>query len=378
VSLYWVPRRRARPPITTGGNPRGFHAKVPGYRPTPLLRADALTADLGTGPVWIKFERDRFGLPAFKALGAFWAVYRLLDARLPGGLDGRWDDFTGLRALVSAEAGDLTLVTATDGNHGRAVARAAALFGLAAHVLVPEGTTAGRIDAIRGEGADVDVVSGDYDTAVAIAAESAGPSRLVVSDTSWPGYTRVPQWISEGYATLFQEIDEDLTAVAAPAPDIVIVPVGVGALAQAAINHYAVTSPETAVVAVEPLDAACVLASLHHGSPATVPGPHRSMMAGLNCGTPSLVAWPAMRDGLAGALAVHDDHTAWAMRAAATAGIALGESGAASLAGLHALASPEYRPLREGIGLGPHSSVVLLATETVTDPVNYARVVGPA
>ncbi|MBO8192449.1 diaminopropionate ammonia-lyase [Streptomyces oryzae] len=352
--------------------PRSFHARIPGYRPTPLLPLDAVASEFGLGSVWMKYEHDRFGLPAFKALGALWAVYRWLDQRIPGGLDARWTSFEDLRALTP-EAGPLTLVAATDGNHGRAVARVAALFGFQAHILVPAGTAASRMAAIAAEGARVEEVDAEYDAVVRRAAALADSTHLVVSDTSWDGYVDIPRFVAEGYATLFAEIDDVLLDRSAPRPDMVVVPVGVGALAQAAITHYGAAG--TAVVSVEPSDAACVLASLRADERTTVRGPHRSMMAGLNCGTPSKVAWPAMRDGLAAALAIDDDHAVRAMRMLADQGIEVGETGAASLAGLIALAGRELRPLREALPWSPTSSVVLLATEGITDPLNYARMV---
>ena len=104
----------------------------------------------------------------------------------------------------------LTLVTATDGNHGRAVAHVAALFGLTARIFVPTGTAQARIDGIASEGARVEVVDGTYDDAVERAARQANDRSLVISDTSWPGYEEIPQWVMEGYATIFSEIDDEL------------------------------------------------------------------------------------------------------------------------------------------------------------------------
>lgn len=367
---YWIRDTPVEAPAapTLDPHPREFHRRLPDHRPTPLLPLDDLAEELELGGVWLKYEDERFGLPAFKALGATWAVYRWLHETIPGGVHGSWHDLTELRALAAA-AKPRTLVTATDGNHGHAVARVAAMFGFAAQIFLPAGTVASRVDAIAGEGAQVELVDGTYDEAVARAAAQADDTHLVVSDTSWPGYTRIPSWIAEGYATLFAEIDD-----AREAPDVILVPVGVGALALAAIRHYARRG--TAVVAVEPADAACVLASVRQGVPVTVPGPHRSIMVGLNCGTPSQVAWPALRGGLSAALAIDDQYAIDAMRRLARRGIPVGETGAAALGALLALTEPSLRTLREALRLGPTTSVALLATEAVTDPVNYAHICG--
>ena len=277
--------------MTRGTDPRAFHRRLPGYAPTPLHDAPALAEPLGLGRVTVKDESSRLGLPAFKILGASWATYRLLTTRL--GHEPAWRDLAELRAAL-APLGALTLVTATDGNHGRAVARMASLLGYQARIFVPAGTVAARIDAIASEGATVTVVDGRYDDAVVAAAALATDDVLVVSDTSWPGYIDVPRWVIDGYATIFSEIDEQLGDLGAPPPDVVIVPMGVGALAAATVEH----APSGAtIVAVEPVDAACGLASMVAGHPVEVAGPHRSIMVGLNCGNVSILAWPDHRPG---------------------------------------------------------------------------------
>ena len=209
-------------------------------------------------------EVERFGLPAFKVLGASWAVCRALSER--AGRDepaATWDE---LRALAEAQS-EVTLVAATDGNHGRAVAHMAQLLGLAARILVPAATADARIDAIAGEGADVEIVDGSYDEAVERSAAIADERRLVISDTSWPGYEDVPGWVADGYATIFEEIFERLPEP----PALVPVQIGVGALASAAVR--ALAGPGRVLVGVEPHDAACALAAVRDGAPVLVPGP---------------------------------------------------------------------------------------------------------
>lgn len=352
-----------------------LHRKLPGYASTPLIESTAIARDLGLGKVWVKDESSRLGLPSFKILGASYATYRALAERL-GGI-GEWSTIDELRALV-APLRPLTLVAATDGNHGRAVARMAHLLGFAASIYVPAGTAAARIEAIRGEGATVEVVDGDYDAAIRRSARDGGPHHMVISDTSWEGYERVPRWVIDGYATIFDEVSGSLAERGEREPTLVVVPVGVGALAAATIHHCRnILAAAPRILGVEPGSAACVLASLRAGEPVTVPGPHPSIMVGLNCGTPSRIAWPRLRRGLDALVAISDDRARAAMRALAAEGIVSGETGAAALGGLYEVLTGSGGPrLRERWDLGPRSRVLVLSTEGATDPGAYDEVVG--
>jgi diaminopropionate ammonia-lyase len=261
---------------------------------------------------------------------------------------------------------ELELIAATDGNHGRAVARVARTAGLAATILVPAGTAQARIDAIRGEGAAVRVVDGSYDDAVRLSASMADERRLVLSDTSWPGYEQVPRWVIEGYATIFHEVDEQ----AGGTLDIAVIPIGVGALAAAAARHL---GGSARLIGVEPTNAACVLESARAGGITEVPGPHGSIMAGLNAGLPSLVAWPLVSGGFDLFCSAEDGVAVEGTRRLAALGVEAGEcSGGAAGAAARLLADPEAR---EELGAGPESSLLVLLTEGVTDPDAFARIV---
>ncbi|MEV0585233.1 pyridoxal-phosphate dependent enzyme [Nonomuraea sp. NPDC050310] len=346
MTTDWVTRPAARtwtcPPAPPEA--RAFHATLPGYHPTPLPELPALAEELGVGRLFVKDESDRLGLPAFKALGASWAIHRALAGR------------TGPPA---------TLVTATDGNHGRAVAHVARLLGQHAHVFVPAGVSPEAVAAIAAEQARITEVPGPYDEAVRQAARAAEqPGALLIQDTAWPGYEQVPGWIVEGYSTLCAEVDDQVAAAGAGGPDLVVVPVGVGSLAQAVITHYRSRTGgrSPALLAVEPETAACVTTSLALGRPVTV-ATGETAMAGLNCGTPSSLAWPYLDEGLDAAITVSDAAGARAARDLAALGVHAGPCGAAPLAGLRAaLAGPGRR---EALGLGPESVVVLLSTEGV-------------
>jgi diaminopropionate ammonia-lyase len=371
TDLFWNLTRRVEPAPVSASDaagqddaPLAFHRRLPDYAVTPLRDVPALARMLGVGEVLVKDESRRLGLPAFKMLGASWAVYRALHERLPALADD-WRDVAELRARV-APLRPLTLAAATDGNHGRAVARMARLLGFAAAIFVPGGTARARIDAIAGERAAVEVVSGTYNDAVRRSAEFAEADErcLVISDTAWPGYEVVPRWVIAGYGTIFAELSEQLAERDQPPPDLIAVQMGVGALAAATIAAAERMEPRPRVVGVEPATAACVLASLRAGRPVTVPEPNRSLMAGLNCDQPSPIAWPALRRGLDLAVAIHDDAALTAMGLLADAGIEAGETGAAGLAGLLALLSgPDDEGHRARLGLTPASRLLVVVTE---------------
>ncbi len=250
--------------------PLDFHRRLPGYAPTPLVDAPEIAAALGVSRVLVKVEASRFGLPAFKMLGVSWATYQVLVARL--GCEPSWTTVPELAAQF-APLQPLTLVTATDGNHGRAVAAMARFLGLDARIFVPDDMVAARIAGIESEGAAVQIVAGSYDDAVAHAAYTAGDRHLVISDTAWPGYTEPPRRVMEGYSTIFFEIEDALAATAVPHPTIVFTPAGVGALAAATVAYVRGSARPGVVVSVEPADAACVLHSCVAGAPTAAARP---------------------------------------------------------------------------------------------------------
>ncbi len=322
MSFFVNPRVDASAVAAPSREAAAFHAALPGYRPTPLRPLPGLAAELGLATVALKDESDRLGLPAFKILGASWAVERTLRER---------PDVD-------------TLVAASAGNHGRAVARVAAMRGLRARVFLPARALPARRDAIAGEGAEVVIVDGSYEDAVgqaAAAGREPGVAEIADVGDSGPAH-----WVIDGYATLFDE------AAAQGEFDTILVPVGVGSLAAAAARFAA--APGASVIGVEPVTAACLTASLAAGAPTAVPAPGTTM-AGLDCSEVSIAAWPSLRDGIHATVTVDDAQAAAAMRELAVAGLTIGESGAAPLAAL-----------RAGAGLGPASRVLLIATEGAT------------
>ena len=340
---------------------RQFHAALPGYRPTPAHELDAVARELGLDVVMVKDESDRLGLPAFKVLGASWAIER------------------ALREHPRAH----TLIAASAGNHGRAVARVAAWRGLRCRVFLPARSTEGRRGAIADEGAAITVVEGDYEDAVGQAgAAAAEPGCLGIADV---GDSRPAHWVIDGYQTLFAE------AAAQAGHDVMLVPVGVGSLAAAAARFAASASRAAAcgswsaaaaapsasgtasaatagirVIGVEPATAACLTAALAAGRPTRIQTPGTTM-AGLDCAEVSPAAWPSLRDGIHGTITVTDAEAGEAMRELADAGLAIGECGAAPLAALRSLArDPACEALRRAVALDSSSRVLLIATEGLT------------
>ncbi len=360
--IYYHARRESAPSGSHNRAPLAFHQTLEGYAPTPLLDAPEIARVLGVGSVLLKMESQRLGLPAFKILGASWAIHRVLETR------------------AASLPRPTALVTATDGNHGRAVAHLALRLGMAARIYVPAHTAQARIDAIAGEGAKVEVVDGTYDEAVTRAAQDASEHCLVISDTSWPGYEEVPRWVMEGYSTIFWEIDDELGRRNERGPDLVAVQTGVGALAAAVVQHYRLTKrdPQPAIVNVEPLRAACMLAAMEAGEIVNVPGPHDSIMAGLNCGRASVVAWPIVSQGVDAFIAVDDDRAREAMRLLGDASVIAGETGAAGLAGLlELLTGVERENNRAALRVNEKTRVLVLITEGATNPKSYAEIVTP-
>lgn len=352
--------------------PLHFHRRLPGYRPTPLHSLDECAASLGIRRLYVKDESDRLGLPAFKILGASWATFRALCDRYPM-LNRNWetlDEFA--RALRSL--GAPVLFSATDGNHGRAVARVATWLGLQSIIYVPEGTAPARIAAIESEAARVEVVAGTYNRAVDRAADDASKvGGLLIQDNGWEGYETIPRYIVEGYSTMLREIDEALMQASNPLPTHVFVQIGVGSFADAVVRYFARKNPRAVIVGVEPESAACALESVRAGRIVQVPGPHSSIMAGMNCDSPSTISFPILQKGVHSFVALPDHRSVEAMRLLAGWGLVSGETGAAGLGALLEIASS--RESRALLGLDSSSTVLVFSTEGATNPDLYSKLV---
>jgi diaminopropionate ammonia-lyase len=287
--------------------------------------------------------------------------------------------FALLRDGHAAVLADTPVITATDGNHGRAVAWAAQQLGCSAVVYLPRGSSQARFDAIASHGADTSFVDCGYDDAVALAAEHAvAQGWLLVQDTAWPGYERIPQWIMQGYLTILDETFEQLRG---HLPTHVFVQSGVGSLAGALAahlnEHLGTARPFYGVV--EPTRAACCYHSMAAGGaePRRLEGELDTIMAGLACGVPSRLAWWLLRDYADVFVACDDDVAVRGMRALAhplgnDPAIISGESGAVTC-GL--LVASQSIDASVSLTLDDQSRVLIISTEGDTDPVSYGEIV---
>ncbi len=339
-------------------NVNSFYDSHPEIESTTLHWLPDLASRLGIGELLVKDESSRFGLPAFKVMGVMYAVSRLFEM-------GRIDRSS-------------TLVCATSGNHGRAVARVAGTLGLKARVYVPHDAVSWRIEAIKSEGAEVIVSDGIYSEAVRQAVEDA--SRFgwqVISDTSYEGYEEIPKLIMAGYSRVIEESSRQWKE----RPDVVLVQGGVGGLVCAAVSwmRHRYGSDMPFFICCEPLVTACLLESTRAGKPITIQGDFNTKMEGLRCSEVSPLAWRTIRETVDAFIAVDDAIVFETMRLLAHPEggdplITAGASGACGLAVLRLILKDET--LRKTVGLNQDSRVMVINTEGATDPELYRSVTG--
>lgn len=343
-----------------------FYNSLPDYHPTPIISLPELAKDLGLGKILIKDESKRFGLNSFKSIGGLYAVYRVICDRA-----GR--ELTYEKAKKHAKG--MVFVTATDGNHGRSVAWSADRLGASSVVFMPKGTARSRIDSISEiESARVIVSEVNYDNTVIMAREYAkAVDAYLVQDTSFDGYEKIPGYINTGYCVMAKEVlmrDEEFTHVFLQA--------GVGSMAASVAGYYAneMNNPPKTVI-VEPKAADCIFASVRSGSLCSLTEDKPTIMAGLNCGTPSKIAWEILRDVPEAYARIGEDTAKKGMRILKRYGIISGESGAATMGLLHAVMTvPALKGVRISLKLNEKASVLLFSTEGDTDPENYLRITG--
>jgi diaminopropionate ammonia-lyase len=353
--------------------PMSFHMRLAGYKPTPLRPVAAFACQLGLSKVFVKNESHRLGLPAFKILGASWATYTMLSERYPD-VVSHWYS-TGECAERLRTYNPPALFAATDGNHGRAVAHSAKLFGLRSYIYVPKGTAIARVAAIESEGANVAIVDGTYDDAVARAANEAQiAGGLLIQDNSWEEYQIIPRYVVEGYSTMMWEIDDAL-ASAGENPTHVVVQIGNGSFAEAVVRHYRAKNERICIIGVEPTSAACALESVRAGKILRLSGPFDSVMVGMNCDSPSLISFPILQKGIDAFVALTDGRSIEAMRTCASEGIISGETGAAGLGALWELLLADNVDYAADLNLDVQSRVLVFVTEGATNPESYGQVV---
>lgn len=360
---------------------RAFHRSFPMYAPTPLVSLNDTAGALGLGAVYVKDESWRFGLNAFKVLGGSYAIGSFLAGKL-----GIPMEKAGYGLLVSPETrkklGDITFVTATDGNHGRGVAWAATQFGQKSVVYMPKGSALERLENIRAAGADASITELNYDGAVRLAnAHAREYGWTVIQDTAWEGYEEIPTRIMQGYLTMGLEAYEQLPEP----PTHIFLQAGVGSLAGAMTGLFCQLYGEKrpVIVIVEPNKADCLFrtARADDGKLHFVTGDMDTIMAGLACGEPCTIAWEILRDYADHFLSCPDYAAAQGMRLLSRPvgndrSIISGESGASTFGALSELMTdPRLTDIREAIGLDSNSRVLCFSTEGATDRANYDAVV---
>ena len=362
-----------------------FHRDIPGYRMTRLVALPHLASMLGIGGIYIKDEAQRLELNSFKVLGGSYAVSRYIQKKL-----GLTDEETTYDYLASEEChnrlGDITFAAATDGNHGRGIAWASMKLNHKCVIYVHRETSKARIDAIRGYGAEVKVVDGNYDDAVRLIAEDAKKyGWTIISDTSWDGYTEIPTWIMQGYTTMLLEAQEEFAGMGIKRPTHIIVQAGVGALAASVVGFYTALFPENppVFIVVEPDKAPCVFESIkaNDGACHSVKGDLDTIMAGLACGDPSPIAFDILSHNADFFLSVPDYVAARGMRILSCPlkgdpFMISGESGAVPLGALYAILTEKGdEDLRKKMKLDKDSLVFMVNTEGNTDPKHFRQII---
>ncbi|SFC53918.1 diaminopropionate ammonia-lyase [Polaromonas sp. OV174] len=347
---------------------------------TPVWQLPQLAQRLSVGQISVKDESTRSSLGSFKVLGAPIALLRLIQRRWPDKAFKPEDLLAGRHAQ---DLQGLVVISATDGNHGRALAAAAQSMGCRCVIVLHAQVSVEREAPIAAFGAEIVRISGNYDESVQEAARLAAANDWqVVSDTSYEGYEEIPRDVMQGYATIVDELLEGQAAAAAPCPYThVILQGGVGGMAAGVVSYFWERYGERrpTFIVVEPEQADCLYQSARLGRPAQATGSVDSVMAGLACGETSPLAWRFLQPAVDFFMTVSDEQAVDAMRTLASgeAGdvpVLSGESGAAGLAALKALAgSPE---LRRQTGLGADSHVLLISTEGATAPAVYAQLTG--
>ncbi len=350
--------------------------------PTPLRRLDGLARHLGIGRVDLKDESTRATVGSFKALGAPVALVRLILRQWP---DRGWDAQALFQGAYAEALRDFTVISATDGNHGRSLAAAAQSIGCRCVIVLHANVSEEREAPIAALGAQVVRITGNYDESVIEAARLATENGwYVVSDTSYDGYEEIPRDVMQGYGVIAAETleqqDDPEQPQACPYTHVFLQG-GVGGLAAGIVSYLCESFGERrpAFVVVEPEQADCLYQSALRGQASQATGSVDSVMAGLACGETSPLAWKFLLPAVDFFLKIRDDEAVDAMRLLASGingdtPIVSGESGAAGLAGLvRLLADPE---LRRQTGFDQESRVLLINTEGATAPAVYAALVG--
>lgn len=364
---------------------RNFHRSFSEYKVTPLHSLSKLAKELGVSDIWIKDESYRFGLNAFKSLGGSYAIGKYIAKKL--NMDISELSFEILNSKdIKEKLGDLTFVTATDGNHGRGIAWFANQIGQKSVVFMPKGSSEIRLNNIIKEGAKASITDLNYDDAVRLATKYADEHNgVIIQDTAWDGYEEIPTWIMQGYVTLIDEAIDQINALDNGVPTHVFLQAGVGSFAGTVQGYleYVFGNNRPITTIVEPNEAACIFksAEVNDQKPHAVTGFMETIMAGLNCGEPNTIGWNILRDYSDMYISCPDYVSARAMRILANPlnrdpKVVSGESGAVGLGILSLILEEDgLKEIAEKLNINKDSKILLISTEGDTDPKNYKRIV---
>ena len=325
-----------------------------GYSPTPLIKLDKLSKELGLNKIFYKDESKRFDLKSFKALGGAYAVEK-----------------------VSKGNKDIVVATATAGNHGRSVAWGAKRLGLKCKIFISEFVSDARGQAMADLGADVVKVNGNYEKSlIECIKQSTDNNWQIVQDVAWQDYMIVPKYTMAGYTVMMKEIVNQINQNRI---SHIILQAGVGGMAAAmiaGIARYLENIPITIVV--EPDSAACVLESIRTGKIEKIDIKRESLMGGMSCGEVSLVPWEILKNSVKYCISLPDDDIAKTMKLLGNASfskekIIAGENSAPGVISL--IAGCEDEKVKEKIGLDKDSNVMLIGCEGDTDKEMYQKLI---
>lgn len=359
-----------------------YHKSFPMYEETPFLDLKNLAEKAGVKNILVKDESYRFGLNAFKVLGGSYAIGKVIAEKLDMDIkDLTFEKLTSKE--VKDKLGDVTFITATDGNHGRGVAWAAKQLKQKSIVYMPRGSAEERVKNIEKEGATVKVLDANYDECVRQVNELAEEKGyIMVQDTAWDGYEDIPKWIMQGYMTLAWEMYESLQEKNIK-PTHLFLQAGVGSFAAATTGFFANMYKEDKpiITIVEPDTVACIYESAKADKRVLVGGNYKTIMAGLACGEPNTFGLKVLLDNCEHFISASDEFAAFGMRVLGNPyksdkKIISGESGASSFGAiLKILTDDRYEDERKKLNINEDSNLIFVSTEGDTDAKNYLDIV---
>lgn len=368
--------------LETAKKVNSFHKSFPIYEETPLVKLKEFAKYAGVKNVYVKDESYRFGLNAFKVLGGSYAIGKYLAECLHKDISEL--PFSVMTSEeIKKELGDITFISATDGNHGRGVAWTANQLKQKSVILMPKGSAIERLENIRKEGADASITDLNYDDAVRLADKMAKENGWVmVQDTAWEGYEDIPTWIMQGYMSMVYEAYQQLEGVR---PTHIFIQAGVGSLAGAVVGFFSKIYKDNppVMIVVEPDKADCLFesAKANDGKRHFITDDMNTIMAGLACGEPNTISWEILKANVNYFISCPDYMAAQGMRILGNplgkdSKIISGESGAAGFGvASEVLRNDTYATVKEKLGIDEESVLLFFNSEGDTDKENYRKIV---